>query len=159
MFRPDDLHGLCRRGRLVLDKLRLIQHLIEKHFPLIGLHIAFQMVIGTDEHIPLSAALDDFTSLRLVSFHRADREFRREPVKLFRPVVYQGRRADDQGGPDAALLLLRQKNGDDLQGFPEAHLVGENPAESAARQGTQPLVPVYLIAAQDLTQFRRDLIV
>ena len=132
MLRTDDFDRFCRSGGLIFDKLSLVQHLVQKQSALITGDISLQMVIGSDDHVPFSAALDDLLPLRLRTLHRTDRELRGKAAEFFLPVVDQGGRADDQRGADHAFQLFGQQHGNHLQCFPEAHLVREDAAETAS---------------------------
>ena len=74
----------------------------------------------------------------------------------FRPNV-RSIRAVLLSGP-APLTRERDEQRDELHGFAESHLVGENAAEPLVAQGAQPPVAVHLIRSEHVGEFRRHLV-
>ncbi len=84
-----------------------------------------------------------------------DAQVRGEARGLAPPVLQQGGRADDQGrhrsGPADG-----GEEAQGLQGLPEAHLVGEDPAQPVAVQMPEPGDPEALVRPQPAVQLRRQ---
>ena len=78
----------------------------------------------------------------------AVRQARRETLELGLPVIDEGGWHDDDGEGVGIFFVLVQEIGDGLQGFAEAHVVGENAAEAEPRQTHEPLIAGVLVAAQ-----------
>ncbi len=88
----DDLDCLCRRCRVVLDILRLVDHLVRELPAFIIGYIPSKQIVGGDAHVIVRAVLDLFLPLLLVACDELHLQFRSEPLKLLAPVVHERRR-------------------------------------------------------------------
>ena len=75
-----------------------------------------------------------------------DHEPRREAGDLARPLLGDAHRADDERRADlgAGLLALGDEGRDRLHGLPEAHVVGEDPADPQVAEQPEPAVAALL---------------
>ena len=159
VLRRNDFYCLGRCGSLILDKLRLIQHLIQKDFSLIGVNIALQRIIRSNQNVPFSAVFDHLQPFRLIPVDRANGQHRSKAMEFLFPVIDQRSRANNERSADGAFLFFGQEHRNHLQCFPKAHFVRQDSAKAAGRQCPQPLIAVDLITAQFLPQFFRHLVV
>ena len=88
---------------------------------------------------------DELAPLRFRAGHDFDGQILREFLAFGGPVVYQGRRADDQRGT-TALASFHQRQ--QLHGFAQTHFVGENATETFVPQGGKPLEALHLVRTQ-----------
>ena len=142
--------GFGHLGRLVLDVLGLVERAAEEFHLRELFHVDTQNVVAGDHHVGLAGgrARPLRRTMRFGAGQRGDAHLRREPLEFSRPVVDQGRRAHDQAGR-ARLVAATQKPADQLHRFAQAHFVGQDASEAAAREQRQPGEPFHLVGTQD----------
>ena len=124
---------------MIFNMLRFIDDLTGKFRIFVRLHISPQQIIRSDTDISAVDTGNLFLSLLCRSQNHTRLQFRSEPANLALPVVNQGCRADDQSRfLINSLLIGRKEESDNLQSFPQAHIVGQNSSKSAGVQGFQP---------------------
>jgi len=133
-------------GTGVLDMLRLVEH-DEAETVMLEL-VAGEPGggVGEDQEIVLRQRLPEGVALGPVDRHR-DFEFRDETARFPRPVLSERRRADDQRRSHAALLARGQER-EELDGFAEPHLVGEDHVAVAVGHVLEEADAFFLISAQ-----------
>ena len=85
-------------------------------------------------------------ALRLGTHDGAHVERRRKALQLGGPVVHKRRRAHHKRGLSVPRLHARQDMCDHLQRFAQAHVVGQNTAETQVLKRAEPLVAIDLVA-------------
>ena len=139
--------GLRRRGRRVLDRLRLVEH-DPVPLDLAQRLVAAHHAVARDHDVRGADVAGRVLAGRPVVQHHA--QLRREPLGLAEPVRHDRGRRDDERRR-LRLLLRRDVVGDDrerLRGLPEAHVVGQDAAELVLLEPDQPRQPVFLVVAQ-----------
>ena len=146
---PQKFHRPSRRCSGVFNILCLIEDNKAKFSVLVSIDVSFQKIIRGDQniHIPVFFVhrLNHITARSRRPCNRANLQFRCEPPELLAPVVNQRCGSHNHRNP---VPLQRREQRNDLQRFPQTHIVSQNSAKSAMIQHAEPLIPHCLIRAQ-----------
>ena len=146
--------GFRGNGHLVLDILCLIDDLIRKRNPVIQLHVPLEQVVGGDPALRLLLQRPGDSQLPLLGIpaDNGRHQLRGVLFDFLFPVVNQRSRRDNEGAKGISalsVLLLREQEGQYLQGFSESHIVGQNAAEAVCLQSFQPPEALLLVIPEN----------
>ena len=153
----DPAYGLIGLRRVVLDRLRLVEHQPAPRLLGVRVDLEPEQGVGRDDDV---SAVDDrqaIDSLRRDTDgrHGADDQPGREGFGLVRPRRHHAGRRHHQEWPGAGLARVRhQRQG--LERLAEPHVVGQDAAEPALPEERQPAEAVELVGTQlglDADQF------
>ena len=148
---------------MVFDVLRLVERHQREMAGCIIVHVATQQIVGGDHHVGAVVRRgairrstvvllrlrghrrDGLASLRFRTGDDLHCQIAREFLAFRGPVVDERCRADDKR---RTAPLARFDEREQLHGFAETHLVGEDAAETFVPQGGQPLEALHLVWAE-----------
>ncbi len=157
----EQARGLGGARRLVLDRLRLVEHrVVEVDRRELG-DVAAEDPVGGEDEVDVLEMLAGLEAIDAGVIE--DAQPRGEARGLALPVEDErARRDDDRRAGSRRVRLLRSallrrrtallpacgEEGEHLHRLPQAHVVGEAAAEAEAREEVQPAEPLALVAAQ-----------
>ena len=112
-----------------------------------ALAVALQQGIGRDDDVALAEVAGCSVPVR--PMHHPDTQVGREASGFAQPVAHEAdRRHDQRGLLQAASLFLDQDVGQCLQGFAQAHVVGQYTGQAVRTQKLQPIQAQLLVGPQ-----------
>ena len=150
MPRPQVCGGLGVLAVGILDMLRFVEQRGGELDVAILVDVATQQRIAGDDEV----ARGDACKVALSALQHMHAQLRRPLGGFLLPVKNERRRTHD----DARFLARHSaEKGERLQRFAEAHLVGEDSAETVLREEVQPVHTVFLVRAHhSLQRSERD---
>ena len=128
-----------RRGRGPRDERDVVVHVVPLR--------------GAARHLRPADPIEQRPPFRLAPGHHGHAQSRREPPAFGLPVVHQRRGAHDQiRSHRTRLVAPRHQQRQQLHGFAQPHLVGQDAAESFVAHRVQPAEPLDLVRPQHLHQ-------